>query len=143
MHSDAHGVAWSRQSFAPRFPSASGKSSSPALCSDGCSPCPYGPAIAWLENVASQLGRIHLLLAAEEEYLALAVKRCKKLYHSGMVDKHAFMTASRFANQVFAKDDMPHDISRDSNDLIDMHEIIIAREAADTVEKLINMSHYD
>jgi len=60
-----------------------------------------------------------------------------------MVDKHAFMTASRFANQVFAKDDMPHDISRDSNDLIDMHEIIIAREAADTVEKLINMSHYD
>lgn len=104
---------------------------------------PFDMAIAWLESVASQLSRIHLLLAAEEEYLALAVKRCKKLYHSGMVDKHAFMTANCLANQVFAKDDMPHDSSRDSHNLIDMHEIIIAREAADTVEKLINMSHYD
>lgn len=103
----------------------------------------FDMAIAWLESVASQLGRIHLLLAAEEEYLALAVKHCKKLYHSGMVDKHAFMTASCLANQVFAKDDMPIDRLRYSHNVIDMHEMITTREAADTVEKLIKMNHYN
>lgn len=97
----------------------------------------YQMAVDWIEGVSSQLWRIHLLLAAEEEYLHLSVKQIKRFFRRGIVDKSAYVTACRLANKIFAIDDFPLNHQK-SNNVIDLNEFKITQEAADTVEKLID-----
>lgn len=97
----------------------------------------YRMATVWFDGVSSQLWRIHLLLAAEEEYLQLSVKQIKRLYTKGIVDKSVYVTACGLANKIFPVDDYPQN-HKNSNNVIDLNGIKITREAADTVERLID-----
>jgi len=91
----------------------------------------------WFESVITQLGREHLLLIAEVEFLDLAVKRCRKLMHKGVVDKSAYLNVRSLADQVFDSYDMSPDNRMSNNNVLNAHEIIAARKAADTVATLI------
>lgn len=71
------------------------------------------------------------------EFLDLAVKRCRKLMHKGVVDKSAYLNVSSLADQVFDSYDMSPDNRMSNNNVLNAYEIITARKAADTVATLI------
>ncbi len=78
------------------------------------------------------------------EFLDLAVKRCRKLMHKGVVDKSAYLNVSSLADQVFDSYDMsPPDNRTSNNNVLNAHEIIAARKASDLVTSLVDIGTLD